>query len=86
VSLTKHAERTSCGFGGKPWRCQAAHPGSIPTGVISGCRTKKNLIVVPHPLSGYDHPPICVVAELVVWIWPISDGRIGFRDFLDRKL
>jgi hypothetical protein len=66
-----------------------AHPGSIPTGVTPRCRTKKNLLAVSHPLLGYDHcapPSDLAVAEWAVWIRPISDGRPGFGDFLDRDL
>jgi hypothetical protein len=30
------------------------------------------------------HPLAWAVAEWAVWIRPVSDGRLGFRDFFDR--
>jgi hypothetical protein len=66
-----------------------AHPGSIPTRVISGCRTKKipSLCLIHSQVTiTAHHPPAWTVAEWAVWIRPGSDGRPGFEDFLDRDL
>jgi hypothetical protein len=72
----------------KHWCCQASPPGyDLHAGLLGV--VQKNLLVVPHSLSDYDHyvsPFGLTVVKWVVWIRPISDGRSDFRDFLDQDL
>jgi hypothetical protein len=82
--------RTSLWLSGRPWRCQAARSGSIPTGghswvshqqKISSLRLACSRVTVP-----VRHPPAWVLVQSGWLIRPISDGRPGFEDFLDRDL
>jgi hypothetical protein len=73
----------------RPWRCQAAHPGSISRGSFLGVAPKKisSLCLIRSRVTIIvRHPPVWAVAEWVVWIRPISDGRPWFGDFLDQDL
>jgi hypothetical protein len=48
--------------------------------ISSLCLIRSQVMITAH------HPPAWAVAEWAVWIRPVSDGRPGFGDFLDRDL